>query len=181
MRVKKKSNKPAGSLSFLTFMLLSAMAFVFPQPSVGQSTDSPAAVLLTGHDLADSGRFTRGPSDRPSIVLSSEVLLATASLRPPTLAPHRGNPLSNPGSSPDAADHRWDGVVIGAAILGASGVFLGARLCQLSDSVNKHCVRSAVGLGALGAFAGGIIGGLIGGGIPKSRADSTRSPADSTR
>src|SRR5437773_1049355 len=70
-----------------------------------------------------------------------------------------------------APDHRWEGLVIGAAVLGASGVVLGAHFCQVSDSANKHCFRSAVSLGLLGVFGGGIIGGLIGGSIPKVAPD----------
>jgi len=44
---------------------------------------------------------------------------------------------------------------------------VGSHFCDLSDSADKHCFRTSVSLGLLGAFGGGIIGGLIGGSIPK--------------
>lgn len=76
-----------------------------------------------------------------------------------------------PTTSPD---HRWEGFAIGAVVLGAAGAIAGSQLCHLSDSANQHCVRTSVGLGLLGAFAGGITGGLIGGSIPKAPSDSSR-------
>lgn len=69
---------------------------------------------------------------------------------------------------PKASDYRWEGLVIGAALLGVSAAYLGSRLCGLSDTGNTHCFRTTLGLGLLGAFGGGIIGGVIGGMIPKA-------------
>jgi H+/Cl- antiporter ClcA len=71
---------------------------------------------------------------------------------------------------PKTPDYRWEGLVIGAALLGVSAAYLGSRLCGLSDTGNAHCFRTTVGLGLLGAFGGGIIGGVIGGMIPKAPA-----------
>jgi hypothetical protein len=169
---------------WLLTITVAAVASLFPHPSPGQSSHPPDLVLGIGHAKADSALHTLVSSQTKrepgaGITLSPGVLLATARLRSPALVRERA--ASDSRILPEAPDHRWDGLVIGAVILGASGVFLGSRLCQLSDGVDKHCVRAAVGLGALGAFGGGIIGGLVGGSIPKTQADSTRLPADSTR
>ena len=70
-------------------------------------------------------------------------------------------------------DYRWEGLAIGAAIVGVLGVVVGDGLCHLSDSAHPHCLGAAVGLGLVGAMAGGVTGGLIGGAIPKAPPDST--------
>jgi len=83
-----------------------------------------------------------------------------------------GNVLAPLFSKP-TPDHRWEGFAIGAAVLGVGGAIAGSQLCHLSDSANQHCARTAIGLGLLGAFVGGITGGLIGGSIPRMPSDST--------
>jgi hypothetical protein len=75
--------------------------------------------------------------------------------------------------SANTRDYRWEGLLVGALTLGVAGGFLGSRLCTLSDSADRHCVRMTVGLGLLGAFGGGIIGGVVGGAIPKAPRDSS--------
>jgi H+/Cl- antiporter ClcA len=79
---------------------------------------------------------------------------------------HRPSPTSS--VLPKARDYRWEGLALGAALLGASAAYLGSRLCGLSDTGNTHCFATTVRLGLLGAFGGGIIGGVIGGMIPKA-------------
>lgn len=79
---------------------------------------------------------------------------------------HRPAPTSS--VLPKARDYRWEGLAIGAALLGVSAAYLGSRLCGLSDTGNAHCFGTTVRLGLLGAFGGGIIGGVIGGMIPKT-------------
>lgn len=100
--------------------------------------------------------------------------LCTATLDAQRLAPavltsstdlHRPPPTST--VFPKAPDYRWEGLVIGAVVLGVSAAYLGSRLCQLSDTGEPHCFRTTVELGLLGAFGGGIIGGVIGGMMPK--------------
>jgi hypothetical protein len=97
--------------------------------------------------------------------------LAPALLTSPTTFITSTNLHHPPPSSPvlpKASDYRWEGLAIGAALLGLSTAYLGSRLCGLSDTGNTHCFRTTVGLGLLGAFGGGIIGGVIGGMIPKA-------------
>src|SRR5512142_3083385 len=96
----------------------------------------------------------------PAVLTSSTT--STVVHRPPLTSSFR----------PKAPDYRWEGLITGAIILGVGGAFLGSRLCQLSDSTDKHCFRTTVELGLLGAFGGGIIGGVIGGMIPKAPATS---------
>jgi hypothetical protein len=77
-------------------------------------------------------------------------------------------PAMSPLLPAPAPDHRWEGMAIGALSLGLLGAIAGSQLCHVSDSSNQHCTRTAVELGLLGAFVGGITGGLIGGTIPKA-------------
>jgi hypothetical protein len=72
-----------------------------------------------------------------------------------------------------APDHRWEGMAIGAGAGALAFGLLAAALCGQSESTDS-CTGMVVGVGLLGAFAGGITGGLIGGAIPKGE------PADST-
>lgn len=81
-----------------------------------------------------------------------------------------GNVLASMFSS-STPDHRWEGLAIGALVLGVGGAIAGSQLCHLSDSANQHCARTTIGLGLLGVVAGGITGGLIGGSIPKAPPD----------
>ena len=105
------------------------------------------------------------------IVPTGAILLRMAILESSATAPVRSAVMS--GLFAPAPDHRWEGLVIGAVSLGASAAYIGGHYCRLSDSATKHCVRTAIQLGALGGFAGGIIGGLVGGMIPKAPSDST--------
>ena len=84
--------------------------------------------------------------------------------------PALGQRAPTPPLVPPAPDHRWEGMAIGALSLGLIGAIAGSQLCHVSDSSNQHCARTAVELGLLGVFAGGITGGLIGGTIPKAAA-----------
>ena len=83
-------------------------------------------------------------------------------------------PISNSG--PDkpvelqlrrAPDHRWTGLMVGAAILGGLGVAIGAGACD-SDSGSSNCAGAAIVGGLAGATLGGVLGGFIGGAIERS-------------
>jgi hypothetical protein len=81
-----------------------------------------------------------------------------------------------------APDYRWEGLAIGAGAGAVAFALLGAAVCGQSDS-GGGCTGPILGLGLIGALAGGVTGGLIGGAIPKGvLADSTPKgePADST-
>lgn len=94
--------------------------------------------------------------------------LAPAVLTSPTTSTVFHRPPLPPSVLPKTPDYRWEGLVVGAVLMGVGGAYLGARLCHLADTGEPHCFRTAVGLGLLGAFGGGIIGGVIGGMIPKA-------------
>jgi len=163
--------------------LLSAViviASVPAQGAVGQSPVSPAVVTWAEAPSADTGESrvhtllaTQEDLKSAGLAASPAVLLSVVGLRPPAMTPATRTAVTA-RMLPRAPDYRWEGLLIGAVALGAAGVYVGAHFCQLSDSADKHCVRSAVRLGFLGALGGGIIGGLIGGSIPKSRPDSGR-------
>ena len=93
---------------------------------------------------------------------------AFALFRPPPSAPAH--------QSSGAPDYRWEGLGVGAILLGALGVYVSIHYCSLGDS--KDCSGTAVRLGPVGAFVGGIIGGLIGGLIPKREHHPKAPPAD---
>jgi hypothetical protein len=154
-----------------------------------------AAVARYGILRRGSGRGTPGRSPRIlsmtngavmrfTVILSLTLLAAAPPIQaqrlanattppPPPFGAHAPrNPLA-PIFADEVPDHRWEGFAIGALILGGVGAVAGSQLCHLSDSVNQHCVGTAVGLGFLGALAGGITGGLIGGAIPKVPSDTT--------
>ena len=73
-----------------------------------------------------------------------------------------------------APDHRWEGMAIGAGVGALAFSLLGAALCGQSESTD-NCTGTVIGVGLLGAFAGGITGGLVGGAIPKEEAADSSS------
>ena len=84
------------------------------------------------------------------------------------------DPVSNSG--PDipvelrlrrAPDHRWTGMIVGAAILGGLGVAIGVGACD-SDSGSSNCAAAAVVGGLAGATIGGVLGVFIGASIERS-------------
>jgi len=66
----------------------------------------------------------------------------------------------------DSRDHRWEGLAIGASVLGIMGILMADALCT-PDSGTDSCAGPMIGAGAVGALMGGIIGGFIGSAIPK--------------
>ena len=62
-------------------------------------------------------------------------------------------------------DYRWEGLVIGAAVVGVAGALLLHGMCE----ENESCTGPTVGGFVLGAVVGGVTGGLIGANIPKQQ------------
>jgi hypothetical protein len=60
-------------------------------------------------------------------------------------------------------DYRWEGLAIGAAVVGVAGALLLHGTCD----DNESCTGPTVGGFALGAVVGGVTGGLIGANIAK--------------
>jgi hypothetical protein len=63
-------------------------------------------------------------------------------------------------------DHRWEGLAVGAALVGVSMGVVGHDLCK-SDSQNRSCFGTTVGFTLLGATVGGVVGGFLGRMFPK--------------
>ena len=57
-------------------------------------------------------------------------------------------------------------MAIGAGVGAGAFVLLGSAICAQSDT-GDSCTGTLIGIGLLGAFAGGVTGGLIGGAIPE--------------
>ena len=150
--------KRCATTSATRFFILAIVASVAPPRAMGQYLPSLAW----------------GPSANAiqpsSFALSPVIPLTSTNFRHLTIAPNQAG--STATLFPRSPDHRWEGLAIGALTFAAAGIYAGSRFCQLSDSVNKHCFRTSLKLGLLGAFTGGIIGGLIGGTIPKPPSDS---------
>jgi hypothetical protein len=67
-----------------------------------------------------------------------------------------------------APDHRWEGLVAGATLLGVAFAVMTNGLCRDPDGGHEgSCLGPTVGAGAAGATIGGVVGGLLGSLIPK--------------
>ena len=66
---------------------------------------------------------------------------------------------------PKAPDYRWEGLVVGGALVGFLGATLGGGLCGSDDSAAEGFL--------IGATVGGVTGGLLGTLIPKTPPDSS--------
>jgi hypothetical protein len=64
-------------------------------------------------------------------------------------------------------DYRWEGLVIGGLLLGATAAYVGNRLCNDDNIADKRCTGATVGGFFVGATVGVVTGGLIGSAIPK--------------
>ena len=64
-----------------------------------------------------------------------------------------------------ARDYRWEGLALGAAVVGVAGALLMHGTCE----ANESCTRPTVGGFALGAVVGGVVGGLVGANISKGQ------------
>jgi hypothetical protein len=71
-------------------------------------------------------------------------------------------PLSARVAAP-TRDYRWEGLVIGAGVVGVAGALLLHGTCE----DNESCTGPTVAGFALGAVVGGVTGGLIGANIAK--------------
>ncbi len=60
-------------------------------------------------------------------------------------------------------DYRWEGLVIGAGVVGVAGALLLHGTCE----DNESCTGPTVGGFAFGVVVGGVTGGLIGANIAK--------------
>jgi hypothetical protein len=69
---------------------------------------------------------------------------------------------------PPAPDHRWEGLVAGAALLGVAAAVMANGLCRDPDGgYEGSCLGPTIGTGAVGATIGGVVGGVLGSLIPK--------------
>jgi len=66
-----------------------------------------------------------------------------------------------------AHDHRYEGLAIGAVLVGGAFAVLGNALCQNSDSATKNCTWGTVKVGLVGVFVGGLTGAMIGSAFPE--------------
>lgn len=66
-----------------------------------------------------------------------------------------------------APDHRWEGLAIGAGVVGLVGALLLRGTCE----ANGSCMGPTLGGLAMGALVGGVVGGLVGSTIPKCSAE----------
>ena len=85
--------------------------------------------------------------------------------------PAIGGPRYTPSSAllkDRGPDHRREGALLGAILLGAGGAILAQGFCDYDGKPQSGCFGRTVGGGVIGAVAGFIVGGLIGGLIPKN-------------
>lgn len=74
-------------------------------------------------------------------------------------------------------DYTWEGVAVGAAILGTLGFIGGYGLCHdLRESSTDSCTRTTISFGIMGTGIGAVLGGFIGSTIPKNSGASTSAP-----
>ena len=68
-----------------------------------------------------------------------------------------------------ARDHRWEGAIVGAAVLGVGGAVLRAAWCGNDDSASapSDCTGPTILWGLMGATVGAVAGGFIGSAFPK--------------
>jgi hypothetical protein len=98
-----------------------------------------------------------------SVGRTSGQLQATAALRAlslraeTTVRPQLGAAVAS------TQDHRWEGLALGAAVMGLTGALLLRGACE----ENESCTGPTIGGFMMGALVGGVVGGLVGGTIPK--------------
>jgi len=118
------------------------------------------SVMLSLGFLLPQNAFAQAPA--PSLLWQRPTVARVANSGTPVLTMEARAP-----------DYRWEGMAIGAGVGALAFGLLGAVVCGQSES-GTNCTTTVVGLGALGAFCGGIIGGVIGGGFSKEeKPDST--------
>jgi hypothetical protein len=97
------------------------------------------------------------------IAASPEALHALAQLRPAATGSEPGRAARTRLALGSAPDYRWEGMAIGAGLLGVVGALLLRSACEKGES----CVGPTLGGFGLGVLVGGISGGFIGATIPK--------------
>jgi hypothetical protein len=86
-------------------------------------------------------------------------------------------PAPADGLFPKAPDHRWEGLVVGAAFVGLLGASLGGGFCGYDGiGARPNCVWPTIKGFLFGATLGGVTGGLLGSLIPKPPPDSPDHP-----
>jgi hypothetical protein len=125
--------------------------------------------------------------------LLSSLLLTAGLVAPPPLRAQRLLPFLtsaaqfDPGPAPHApsppfghpADHRTEGMIAGAILIGIPTTILAFAFCSDTDSGGGNCLTGGVGVSLAGFLLGGLTGALIGSAIPKAQAPS--APASSFR
>jgi hypothetical protein len=74
------------------------------------------------------------------------------------------------------ASHYFEGAVIGAGVVGTTGVWFGWVVCQLSETTSG-CTKPLIVFGLAGALLGGTTGALVGGLLPAPRPRPLRGNA----
>jgi hypothetical protein len=75
-----------------------------------------------------------------------------------------------------SATYYFEGVAIGAGLVGTTGVWFGWVVCQLSETTSG-CTKPLVVFGLAGALLGGTTGALVGGLFPAPRPRPLRGNA----
>ena len=92
-------------------------------------------------------------------------LQAAAELRLRSLEAREAARPTRPVSVAAARDYRWEGLALGAAVVGVTGALLMHSTCE----ANESCTGPTVGGFAIGAVVGGVVGGLVGANISKGQ------------
>ncbi len=109
------------------------------------------------------GLFPNSGLAQSSVGRTFNQLQATAKLQALSLRaeearlPHHGLAVA------PAGDYRWEGLALGAGLVGLAGALLLHGVCE----ENESCTGHTIGGFAMGALVGGVVGGLVGGSIPK--------------
>ena len=90
-------------------------------------------------------------------------LQATAELRLLSLEVREAARSTRPAPVSAERDYRWEGLALGAAVVGVTGALLMHGTCE----ANESCTGPTVGGFAIGAVVGGVVGGLVGANISK--------------
>jgi hypothetical protein len=105
----------------------------------------------------------RGAHAQSSIARSDVQLRAAAALRGMSESRQTGEIPGSGYAEASARDYRWEGLAIGAAVLGVAGALILHSTCEADEA----CTGPTVGGFLLGVVVGGVAGGLVGGLIPK--------------
>jgi hypothetical protein len=77
--------------------------------------------------------------------------------------PSLGSAHPSTSATAKAHDYRWEGLAIGAGVLGVAGGVIANGLCTDSDSANHgDCTGRTIGGALLGAAVGAVVGVFLG-------------------